>query len=125
MPVEIPYDELWKDIVEKLFPYFINLVSPDFYLSVNWSKPTVFLDDELRQISPASEETTRYVDRLVRVWMLDGQEQWVLVHVEVQGYRDAEFSRRMFINIRFDFQFQIEIETNIFTASTTNSRGIY
>ena len=97
MSVEIPYDELWKDVVEKLFPYFINLVAPEFYLSVNWSKPIVFLDDELRQISPDSEETTRYVDRLVRVFLLNGEEKWVLIHIEVQGYRDPKFSERMFI----------------------------
>jgi len=109
--------------MEKLFPHFIKLIAPDFYYSVDWAKPTIFLDDELRQISPDSEETKRYVDRLVRVWMLDGEEKWVLIHVEIQGYRDADFSERMFINIRFDFQFQIEIETNIFTVSTTSSRG--
>jgi hypothetical protein len=97
MQVEIPYDELWKDVVENLFPYFIKLIAPDFYINVDWSKPIVFLDDELRQISPDSEETKRYVDRLVQVSLLDGGEKWVLIHVEVQGYRDTEFSERMFI----------------------------
>jgi hypothetical protein len=29
--------------------------------------------------------------------MLNGEERWVLVHVEVQGYRETELSRRMFI----------------------------
>ncbi|MBM3238103.1 hypothetical protein FJZ31_17565 [Candidatus Poribacteria bacterium] len=87
--------------MEKLFPHFINLIVPDFYLSVDWSKPIIFLDDELRQISPESEETKRYVDRLVRVWVLDGEEKWVLVHIEIQGYRDMEFSKRMFIHFYF------------------------
>ena len=95
--IEIPYDELWKDAVENLFPSFINLIAPDFYPHVDWSKPPEFLDKELHQISPKSEETKRYVDRLVKVWMLNGEERWVLVHVEVQGYRDTEFSKRMFI----------------------------
>jgi len=95
--IEIPYDELWKDAVENLFPSFINLIAPDFYPHVDWSKPIEFLNKELHQISPKSEETKRYVDRLVKVWMLNGEERWVLVHVEVQGYRDTEFSKRMFI----------------------------
>jgi hypothetical protein len=95
--IEISYDELWKDAVEKLFPHFIKLIAPDFYPDVDWAKPIIFLDDELRQISPDSEETKRYVDRLVRVWMLDGEEKWVLIHIEIQGYRDLEFSKRMFI----------------------------
>ena len=38
--IEIPYDELWKDAVENLFPNFINLIAPDFYPHVNWSKPS-------------------------------------------------------------------------------------
>jgi len=95
--IDIHYDELWKDAVENLFPYFIKLIAPDFYSYVNWSKPISFLDQELHQISLRSEETKRFVDRLVRVWMLNGEERWVLVHVEVQGYRETEFSRRMFI----------------------------
>jgi len=85
--IEIHYDELWKDAVENLFPYFIKLIAPDFYPRVNWSKPISFLDQELHQISLRSEETKRFVDRLVCVWMLNGEERWVLVHVEVQGYR--------------------------------------
>jgi hypothetical protein len=95
--IEIHYDELWKDAVETLFPYFIKLIAPDFYPHVNWSKPISFLDKELHQISLRSEETKRFVDRLVQVWMLNGEERWVLVHVEVQGYRETEFSKRMFI----------------------------
>jgi len=95
--IEISYDELWKDAVENLFQHFINLIAPDFYPYVDWSEEISFLNEELHQISPASEETKRFVDRLVQVWMLNGEERWVLIHVEVQGYRDAEFSERMFI----------------------------
>ena len=95
--ISIHYDELWKDAVENLFPYFIKLIAPDFFSYINWSKPISFLDQELHQISPRSEETKRFIDRLVRVWMLNGEERWVLIHVEIQGYRETEFSRRMFI----------------------------
>jgi hypothetical protein len=111
MPIEIPYDELWKDVVENLFSHFINLISTDFYLNVDWAKPTVFLDDELRQISPDSEETKRYVDRLVQVSLLNGEEKWILIHVEVQGYRDPGFSERMFIYFyRIYDKFKREVE---------------
>jgi hypothetical protein len=39
----------------------------------------------------------RYVDKLVKVWTLDGVERWVLIHVEVQTTRDAEFPLRMYV----------------------------
>jgi hypothetical protein len=43
-----------------------------------------------------SEEGKRYVDKLVKVYLKDGKDKWVLIHIEVQGYRDTEFSERMF-----------------------------
>jgi hypothetical protein len=37
------------------------------------------------------------VDKLVKVWLKNGIEKWFLIHIEVQGYNDPEFSERMFI----------------------------
>ena len=41
----------------------------------------------------------RHVDQLVRVYRKDGEEQWLLVHVEVQGYaqKPLAFERRMYV----------------------------
>jgi tetrahydromethanopterin S-methyltransferase subunit G len=36
------------------------------------------------------------VDRLVQVWLKDGSEQWVLVHVEIQSQQDALLPKRLF-----------------------------
>jgi hypothetical protein len=36
------------------------------------------------------------VDKLVKVYLKDGQEKWILVNIEVQGYRDPHFEERMF-----------------------------
>jgi hypothetical protein len=44
-----------------------------------------------------AEVGRRYVDKLVRVWTRDGAECWVLIHVEVQTTREAEFPRRMYV----------------------------
>jgi hypothetical protein len=64
---------------------------------VNWDKGFQFLDKELAQISPESEAGRRYVDKLVKVYLQNGEERWVLVHIEVQSHRDEEFAERMFI----------------------------
>ena len=37
------------------------------------------------------------MDKLVKVWLNSGQEQWVLVHVEVQVDRDDKFTWRMYV----------------------------
>jgi predicted transposase YdaD len=57
-----------------------------------------FLDKELEQIFPPQNDnfSPRYVDKLVKVFMKDGKEEWILVHIEVQGYKDMLFPERMF-----------------------------
>ncbi len=32
-----------------------------------------------------------------RVWRLDGEEAWVLIHVEVQNQAEVDFGERMFV----------------------------
>ncbi|MBF0134993.1 MAG: cytosolic protein [Magnetococcales bacterium] len=48
------------------------------------------------RITREAESGNRRVDLLVKVWLLDGDELWVLIHVEVQGNRDPHFEERMF-----------------------------
>lgn len=52
----------------------------------------------MRQILPENERIKRIADALVKVYLLDGKEQWVLIHIEVQGQRDDDFPERMFIS---------------------------
>ena len=39
----------------------------------------------------------RLADKLIQVWRKDGNEAWVLVHVEVQGQEESDFAKRMFV----------------------------
>ncbi|WP_229239279.1 hypothetical protein [Emticicia agri] len=57
-----------------------------------------FLDKELEQLFPPQNDnfSPKYVDKLVKVFMKDGKEKWILVHIEVQGYKDVNFPERMF-----------------------------
>src|SRR5439155_13356893 len=38
-----------------------------------------------------------HADKLVKVWRNDGEEAWVLIHIEVQSQRETEFARRMYV----------------------------
>ena len=40
---------------------------------------------------------TRLADVLVKVWRHDGEESWLLIHIEVQGWPETDFPRRMFV----------------------------
>jgi hypothetical protein len=91
------YDSPWKAAVEHYFPEFMAFYFPEAYAQIDWSKEYVFLDQELRAVVQDAELGKRFVDKLVRVTVLNGDEQWIYIHVEVQGKKQAEFAKRMFV----------------------------
>lgn len=58
---------------------------------------TFYGDDAYQGLLGDAELGTRFVDRLVRVTVLNGDESWIYIHIEVQGTRQAEFAQRMFV----------------------------
>ncbi len=90
-------DKLWKGILEDFFEQFLCLLYPDARKIFDLSRGFEFLDKELLALFPELEKaSSRYADKLVKVWLKDGTEKWILVHAEVQGYIDRNFSERMF-----------------------------
>ena len=63
---------------------------------INWERPHEFLDKEFQQIDREAEQRRRYADKLVRVWQIQGQEIWLLIHVEIQARSEDTFAERMF-----------------------------
>lgn len=92
---ELP-DALWKSIVTEMLPDFISFFIPELYNIIDFTKKFEFLEQELEKIIKKSKKHRKYTDKLVKVFLKDGKEQWVLIHIELQGYRDKEFSERMF-----------------------------
>jgi hypothetical protein len=90
------FDEAWKKIIERLFPYFLEFFVPELYHDVDFSIEYSFLDKEMEQLSKESVKGAKYVDKLAKIYLKDGSEQWILVHIEVQGYPDENFPLRMF-----------------------------
>ncbi|HLC15687.1 MAG TPA: hypothetical protein VJL89_05620 [Thermodesulfovibrionia bacterium] len=89
-------DELWKKIIKDLFEDFIGFFMPDLYPHIDFSMGYTFLDKELHKLFPKLKGKKRYPDHLVKVHLKDGAEQWILIHIEVQGYVEDDFSVRMF-----------------------------
>lgn len=92
----VPRDELWKSILEDLFEPCVYFFYPEEAQLVDWSRQPEFLDKELRRIVAKSEAPGRVADKLVKIWLLDGSERWMLIHIEVQGYPEMSFARRMY-----------------------------
>ncbi|WP_172432027.1 hypothetical protein [Orenia metallireducens] len=89
-------DLLWKEIIEDLFEDFVEFFMPKLYQEIDFSQGYEFLDNELANIMDKTLEGKKMADRLVKVYLKDGRENWILIHLEVQGYYEAEFSARMF-----------------------------
>lgn len=83
-----------EEVVDDL-PHFVE---PGIDREVDLSRGFEFLDKELAVIAPGSEQTSRVrmVDKLVKMFLRDGGERWMLLHVEVQGSNEVDFSKRMF-----------------------------
>ncbi|MEA3643641.1 MAG: hypothetical protein VBE63_27485, partial [Lamprobacter sp.] len=91
------HDSPWKEALERFFPEFLALLFPVIHEQIDWSVAPVFLDKELQQIGGHSPRGRRYADKLVRVRAKDGSDLSVLIHVEVQGDAESDFSARMFL----------------------------
>ena len=91
------YDSPWKEAVEHYFTEFLEFYFPDAHAQIDWSKEHVFLDQELRAVVQDAELGKRFVDKLVRVTLLNGDEKWIYIHLEVQGAKQAGFAKRIFV----------------------------
>jgi hypothetical protein len=91
------YDSAWKEVLEVYFEAFLAFFFPEAHAGIDWTRGHEFLDEELQHVAREAELGRRIVDKLVRVCRVDGEESWVLVHIEVQGQRDARFAERMYV----------------------------
>ena len=71
---------------------------PDAPNQIDLERGFEFLDKELEQLFPPNEDVfkPRHIDKLVKVFTRQGDEHWVLIHIEVQGQVDKAFAQRMF-----------------------------
>jgi hypothetical protein len=91
------YDEAWKAAIEQYFEAFVAFFFPAAHQAIAWDRGYEFLDQELQQIVMDAEAGTRFVDKLLKVWLKDGEEAWLLLHLEIQSQTDGGFAKRMFI----------------------------
>ena len=91
-------DQLWKAILENVFEDFLCFMHPDARQIFDLNKGFEFLDKELEQVFPSDdgEFSSKVVDKLVKLYRIDGVEEWILLHIEVQGRYNKNFSERMY-----------------------------
>lgn len=90
------FDSPWKEALEKFLHPFLALCFPTLEAQIDWSREVVFLDKELQALEHDAELGRQYVDKLIRVFLRNGTESWILVHVEVQSQPDPQLAERMY-----------------------------
>lgn len=93
----IDFDGVWKEALEIYFEEFMLFFFPGAHAEIDWTRQPEFLDKELQGVTPKSEIGGQRVDKLVKVWLKNGAEAWVLAHVEVQSQHETEFAKRVYI----------------------------
>jgi hypothetical protein len=91
------YDSPWKDVLDLFFEGAMEFFFPQAHAQIDWARGYEFLDKELQKITADAAIGRRVVDKLVKVWLKTGQELWVLLHIEVQGQRETDFTWRVLV----------------------------
>ena len=116
------HDSPWKEALEKRFAEFLELLFPEIYCEIDWSRGRDSLDKELLKITKDAELGHRYADKLIKVWSKTGEERYVLVHVEVQGDYEADYGKRMYTyNHRIGDRYQADVVSIAVLADTNKS----
>lgn len=89
-------DGLWKKFIGDLFEDFLLFFAPELHKEIDFSIMPDFLQQELFKEILEQKKGTNYADQIVKVHLKDGNEKWILVHIEVEGSADADFPTRMF-----------------------------
>lgn len=90
------YDSLWKDILQLYFEEFMLFFFPEAYREIDWTRKPEFLDKELQEVVRDAELGRRFADKLVKLYRNSGEENWILVHIEVQSQEESNFAKRMY-----------------------------
>ncbi len=103
-------DSVWKEAIEIYFQEFMEFFFPEIAKDIDFEKGYEFLDKELEKVTKDAEIGKRLADILVKVYLRDGSEKWLLIHIEVQGYYDRDFPKRMFIyNYRIFDRYGVDV----------------
>src|SRR4051812_27765003 len=99
IPVRVQNDSAWKQVLETFFSEFVHFCLPNLANLIDWNRPWCNLDKELRTITKGAKAGDRVVDKLFKVYLKDGSERWMLVHIEVQNSHDGLLPERVLIYV--------------------------
>lgn len=90
------FDTPWKAALRRYLPSFLAFFFPEIHADIDWSRGYQTLDKEFERTIRHVGGGKQVADMLVQVWLHDGSDCWLLVHIEIQGTYETNFPRRMF-----------------------------
>ena len=99
------YDSLFKQLLKTFFQSFMELFFPEETQHIQWES-IEFLDTEEHAQTDEGQSFHRSADLIVKVYAIDGEEELVLIHVEIENpwrenFRARMFEYFMFIRLRY------------------------
>jgi hypothetical protein len=91
------YDSPWEEAIEQYFEAFLAFFFPRVHRDIDWTKGYEFLNTELERVVRDATLGRRYADELVKVFLRNGMETWLLIHIEVQGYPEQALNQRLYV----------------------------
>jgi len=89
-------DDGWKIVLSHYLNDFLDFFFPHISKEIERGRYS-FLDNELQSLSRRAGTGKRITDSLVKVYLRNGEEKWLLIHIEVQGEAEKSFEERLFI----------------------------
>lgn len=89
-------DNIWKELLEAFLEAFMQFFFAKYCDDFDWSRGYESLDKEMVEITEESGFGKQSADKLFRVYFKNGEEQLVLLHIEIQGYKDKDFTWRVY-----------------------------
>jgi hypothetical protein len=90
------FDSPWKNALQLYLQAFLKLFYPYSATEIDWQRGHESLDKEMQKIARRAKVGELLADKLFKVWLDNGSERWLLIHVEFQGDYDADSEERMF-----------------------------
>ena len=86
-------DFIWKAVFEDIFDDFLRFFFPKADELFDMSKKFDYLDKEFDLLLPTEKDGAKgvkYVDKLAKVYLKNGDERWISIHIEVQNRKTKE-----------------------------------
>ena len=90
------HDHPWKLIFTYFFEEAILFIQPALHDLIDWEKGVEFLEQELHEAIKTRFRSAKICDKLAKVYLKNGKEYFLLVHIEIESAPRAIFGKRFY-----------------------------